>query len=135
MARKRRMQGFLMRGGVWHIRTDPVTGKQLSTGYHDEEAALRWRAERERIAADPAHAAATNATVGEWVKRFVASKTAARASEATVEFWTTKVGHLLRILGEDRKLSTINPGLIDWYVDERLFRAARDAEIELVLVP
>jgi len=62
MARPRKMQGFLKRSGVWHVRTDPVTGKQRSTG-----STPLWRTEnpsctithtetRQRLAPDVARA-------------------------------------------------------------------------------
>ena len=119
MARSKRMQGFIKRGDTWHIRTDPVTGKQMSTGCKDAEAAIMWRAERERLAANPAYAAAQKETLSTWVSKFLDSKKGGKPAEGTIQFWESKLGHLGRILGDDRRLSTIDPNLIDAYVKQR----------------
>lgn len=123
MARRKRMQGFIKRGAVWHITTDPVTGRQKSTGCRDEEAALLWRSQRERLAADPAYAAAQTATLGEWVRKFLGSKEAAKTSgklaEGSLQSINSKLANVARVLGENRALATIDTNLIDSYVARR----------------
>jgi hypothetical protein len=53
MATTKRDGFYKQRGSKkWWCR-DPVTGKRVSTGYIDKEAARRWFASRERQAADP----------------------------------------------------------------------------------
>ena len=72
MAKKR--DGLYKRGPIWWIRTDPVTGKAQSTYCRDIEAARLFRAKRERLAADPSHAAAETARFDEWIRRVIAAK-------------------------------------------------------------
>lgn len=123
MARRRKMQGFLRRGSVWHIVTDPVTGKQRSTGCHDEEAALLWRAERERLAASPELQAAKAATLGEWVRRFLAAKEAAHKagtlSAGALQAIRSKLAQVVRVLGVECRLSSIATATVDAYIEHR----------------
>lgn len=35
--------GLFKRGKIWWVRTDPVTGKQVSTGETERKQALLWR--------------------------------------------------------------------------------------------
>lgn len=110
-------RGLIKRGGMWHVRTDPVTGRQASTGCRTLDAAREWRKQREIAAANPAHAAAQAATVGEWCRKLLAAKIASR-SEGTVGYSRTKLGHWVR-LHEQTRLADVNPGLIDEYVTRR----------------
>lgn len=103
---------------IWTIRTDPVTGKQLSTRCKDREAARRFLARRERLAADPAHAAAETARLDEWIRRVIAVKESDGSSSATVEVYRTKLGHWLR-LAPDALLSQVDPGFVDSFVAAR----------------
>jgi integrase len=117
------MQGFLKRSGVWHVRTDPVTGKQKSTGCRDEEAAILWRAQRERLAADPALQAAKTATVGEWVRKMLGAKEAAHKtgtiSAGGLQSIRSKLAQVVRVLGAERALSTVDTNAIDSYIETR----------------
>src|SRR5688572_20281864 len=93
--------GFYKRPGgrFWWTR-DPVTKQRCSTGYTDLEAARRWRVARERIASDPAHAAAELATLGDWCGRFVRLKQKTK-SAATAKVAEQKLGHWVRIFEPD----------------------------------
>jgi integrase len=110
--------GIYKRGSVWWLRTDPVTGKALSTRCKDLEAARRFRAKRERLAADPAHAAAETARLDEWIRRVIAVKESDGSAEATVEVYRTKLGHWLR-LAPDAMLSEVQPPFVDAFVAQR----------------
>lgn len=114
---KRLPHGFWWRAGVIHTR-DPVTGKRTSTRCHDPRAAELWRAERERLAANPAHAASLAATVGGWVARTLRHKGAERRA-GTLHMYTVKLGHFLRLFGTDAALASITPGAVDEYVTTR----------------
>lgn len=114
---KRLKRGFWWRDGVIHAR-DPLTGKRTSTGCHDPTAAELWRAERERLAANPAHAAAQSARVGEWVMRTIKSKEGQR-SEGTLHMYGVKLGHVVRLFGKDSPLACIGPASVDDYVSTR----------------
>lgn len=110
--------GVYKRGSVWWLRTDPVTGKPLSTRCKGLEAARRFRAKRERLAADPAHAAAETARLDQWIRRVIAVKEADGSSSATVEVYRTKLGHWLR-LAPDAMLSEVTPPFVDAFVAQR----------------
>ena len=109
--------GFYKRGKVWWTR-DPVTKQRCSTHSTDLEAARRWRAARERIAADPAHAAAQTSRLGEWISRWLTMK-AAKASDATMSVARQKLGHWVRLVGADELLVNLTPGAFDRYVTIR----------------
>ena len=126
----RKRDGFYKRDGspFWWTR-DPVTGKRCSTGYRDLDAARKWRAARERIAADPAHAAAEAATLGEWCGRFVAWKEKT-ASPATVSVAKQKLGHWIRLFNPSTSLSMFSePSSFDSYVNSRRSEGASDHTI------
>lgn len=114
---KRLKHGFWWRSGYIHTR-DPVTGKRTSTGCRDQAAAELWRAERERLAANPAYAASRQATVGGWVVKTLAHKTGRRA-DGTLHMYRIKLGHFVRLFGKDAPLSTITPGAVDEYIATR----------------
>jgi len=105
------------KGGAWYIRTDPLTGKQMSTKCRTLEAARRWRDQRELLAANPAHAAAEAAGLEDWIGRLVASKQAT-ASEGTLHYVTKKLGHWLRLMPGAR-LSDVTPDAVDRYIATR----------------
>jgi integrase len=126
MAVKR--DGLYKRGSVWWIRTDPVDGKPRTTGFKDIEAARRYRIKRERLAADPAHAAAETARLDDWIRRVIASKERDGSSTATVEVYRTKLGHWLRI-APDALLAQVDPPFVDAYVAQRRTEEVTDHTI------
>jgi len=126
MAQKR--DGLYKRGRFWWIRTDPVTGKARSTYCSDLEAARLYRAKRERLAADPAHAAAETARLDEWIRRVIAVKEHDGSSAATVEVYRTKLGHWLR-LAPDAMLAEVDPGFVDAFVAQRRSEEVSDHTI------
>lgn len=115
---KKLKRGFYWRGGVIWVYTDPVTGKRTSTFCHDPGAAELWRAERERLAASPAYAASLSATVGHWVRKTLASKSAQR-SDGTIHMYGVKLGHVVRLFGKDAPLAAITPVAVDDYIAKR----------------
>jgi integrase len=124
MASKSR-DGLYRRGQFWWLRTDPITKRPVSTRCRDLRAARAWRAERERRAADPAHAAASEATLGHWARELVTHK-ARTVSPATTDIARRKLGHWIRLFGPDLTLASMTPALFDQYVATR--RAERAAE-------
>lgn len=120
--------GLYRRGRIWWIRTDPLDGVPRSTGCTDFEAARIWRSTRERLAADPAHAAATQATLGDWIGRVVAMKERT-SSVATAQVYRQKLGHFLRVWGADLSLAAIGPELTDSYVSQRRGETVSDHTI------
>lgn len=97
---------------------DPVSGRRASTGARTIEGARAWRAERERRAANPHYAASHEATVGEWVKKVNALKRE-RKAEGTADMYRVKLGHVVRIFGEDAPMATITPDTVDAFVTQR----------------
>lgn len=118
MAGKTR-DGIFKRGRFWHLRKDPVTGRQKSTGKTDKQAALAFKAERERLAANPRHAAAQEARLDEWIERFLAGKQRQGRSAATLSYYAKKLGHWIRFLGEDAVLADVTARAVDNYVQTR----------------
>lgn len=105
------------RGRIWWHR-DPVTGRPTSTGFTDFEAARTHHRARERVAADPAQAAAAEAELGFWCDQLAAMKARGK-SEATVRVCRQKLGQVLGVLGRECRLADITPPKIDEYVAER----------------
>jgi integrase len=123
VAKKR--DGLFKRGGIWHLRTDPVTGKQRSTGCRDLDAARLLRAARERAAADPAYAAESAALLTRECARFL--KARGDLGKAT-SFYEQKLGHWCRILGPCH-LRTVGPEAFDQFVAKRRVEGASDHTI------
>lgn len=111
------------KSSFWQCRTDPVTGSQVSTGCRTKAAAQEWLKAREFIAANPAHHAANEATLGKWVERVNAEKRR-RRSEGTQKFYEQKCAHLIRFFGKDAPMSSITPGSVDDYTEQRRIEGA-----------
>lgn len=120
--------GLNKRGAIWWLRSDPVTGKRRSTGCKDKPAAIAYRAERERLAINPAYAAAHQATVGKWAKELLRVKTQSR-SKGTADMYATKLGHVTRIFGEGCRMVDMNPGSVDRFISVRRDEGAKDYTI------
>ncbi len=88
---------------------------RTSTREAAELVAKRW--ERER--ADPAHAAATSATLGGEAATFLEESSRAVAPD-TLDMYRAKAGHLLRLIGADTPLADITTDTVGNY-----FRARR----------
>ncbi|MGC4063154.1 MAG: site-specific integrase [Polyangiaceae bacterium] len=126
MAKSNPMQGFRKRGDIWHIITDPITGKARSTKCRDEEGALNYRRERERLANAPPEPPSTKATIGEWIGRYWKAQHGLGIAERTLAYREGKLGTLRRVLGDDRRLETITPGFVDSYVEHRRSEGVSD---------
>lgn len=120
--------GFYRRKGIIYVRTDPVTGRALSTRCRDVQAAQMFYAERERLSVHPAHAAADQATVGDWIKRTLKSKAKTR-SDGTMNMYHVKLGHVARIIGEKTKMRMVDAGAVDRYIHQRQEEGAKNNTI------
>lgn len=122
MAKPRQAKGIYRKpNGIYFLRTDPITKDKKSTHCYDLAGAIEFREHRRRIAsgiATPEPPSAT-ATLGEWLGRYWATKKQGPSSEANLRFIESKLGHVRRLLGDDRKLATIKPSTFDWYVSSR----------------
>ncbi len=133
MAKRPRLKrGFYWRGPYIWTR-DPVTGDRVTTRTDDPEAAYRWRAKRDRIAADPIHAAASAATVGGWCQKVMAVKISER-SEGTVHMYGVKLGHITRLFGRDASMVSVTAPAIDAYIAARRTEGAGSNTIARELV-
>lgn len=111
-------RGFYWRGGIIWVRTDPIDRLPRSTGCRDPRAAELWRAERERVSADPVYAASLTSSLGVWVTKTLERKRAER-SAGTVHMYGVKLGHFVRLWGADAALASISPELVDGYISAR----------------
>ncbi len=125
---RRKRDGLFIRGRLWWARTDPITGKQQSTGQTDRKLAARWLAERKRLAEDPHYAISATASLGLWVAKTLQSK-ATDKSPSTLIVYRQKLGHFLRIWGEHLPLFDIVPTLCDAYTDQRRSEGVTDHTI------
>ncbi len=114
----RKRQGLFLRGSYWWIRTDPVTGGQKSTKCRTLDNAKIWLRARERLAADPATAAAEEAELGHWCDELVAVKKREK-SESTVQVYEQKLANVLGVLGRACRLIDVTPPAVDEYVATR----------------
>ncbi len=121
--------GLYKRGRYWWLRTDPVTGKSLSTRCTTVKAAAAFQAERERLAHDPAYAASKTALISEHIARVLNNKRAAKKSDATMRYYTEKLGHIARLFGDATALVDVNPVSADAYVTKRREEGATDHTI------
>jgi integrase len=85
------------RGKVWWVQDG---GTRRSTGFADkksaERCASRWQLERR----DPAFAASVSTSVGDAVDAVFKTLAELDKSAGTVDMYKTKLGHVVRILGE-----------------------------------
>lgn len=119
--------GIYRRGRFWWTR-DPVTGRRVSTKKTDRRAALLWKAERERIAADPVYAATHAAKIGHWVNETMKAKAGTRSS-GTHGMYRVKLGHVVRFFGDETSLAEITPQAVDRYIEQRRSEGAVDNTI------
>lgn len=108
-------------------RSDPVTGKRVSTECRDLEAAIAWRAHREFLRSSPAHAAAKNELLSDWIESFL-KEIKTTTSAATLEVAQQKTGHFLR-LWPGARLSDVAPPAMDRYVEARRKEGSGDLTI------
>lgn len=120
-------RGIYLRGSTWWCRSDPVTGKRVSTGCRDLEAAFAWRAHREFLKSSPAHAASENELLSDWIESFL-REIQATTSAATLEVAQQKTGHFLR-LWPGARLIDVAPPAVDRYVEARRKEGSGDLTI------
>lgn len=119
------MQRLYKRGSTWWC-SFYVNGarERRSTGCRDKRAAEARAAELERRAADPTHAAANEATLADALSAVAADRRAKGRAEGTITMHRTKAGHLVRVLGDERALSTIDAAVVDGFIEQRLGEGA-----------
>lgn len=135
------------RGDVWHAWWYTPEGRreQRSTRCHDkraaEEVARRW----ERDAADPAHAAARDATLTGALSLLLEDRkrraAAGLGSLETLEYYRQKAGHWVRVLEHDAsgayvplRLTSLSASLVDEYLHQRRSESATEHTLHKELV-
>lgn len=119
--------------------------RQKSTRCHDKAAAEIVARQLERDAADPDHAAAREATLTQALQLLYNARAeearAGRKSTATVAFYRSKGGHLVRILEHDKageyrpfRIIQLTPVVVDKYISARRGEDASDHTISKELV-
>lgn len=103
---------------------------QRSTGRSSRKAAERIALEWERIASDPAYAAANTATLGGALSAFLdecrSAEKAGTMASATVAFYVAKVGHLARVIGDETPLRDIGSARVRAYLRTRRAEGAAE---------
>ena len=117
---------FRRQSGTFYAKFKDLDGKwhQQSTGTRDRKAADARLREYERRASDPAYAASNEATLRQALEQLLKSRRAKGTAEATVEFYRSKSGHLLRILGAESRLGRLSARAVDSFVEKRLEEGA-----------
>jgi len=104
---------------------DPELGKHVyrSTRVTSRRAAARIRKQWEDEAAEPDHAAARGKVLLDAVELLLEKRQeeakAGRKADATLDFYTEKTGHWLRILGEQFPLAQLRSADVDRYITQR----------------
>jgi integrase len=132
------------RAGVWHCRFYDIDGRRIerSTHCHDRKAAETIAAQWERDAADPDHAAAHKATLGEILNAYVASvdqlAEVGKKAKGTASFHRVKAGHWLRVLeqggAQPFALRRLRSHHVDDYISTRRKEGAGENTIAKELV-
>lgn len=130
------------RGRVWYCWYYGEDGArvQRSTQCHDRRAAEARAREWERNAADPAHAAAREATLSDALKLLLRLDDeeirAGRRSADTREFHEKKAGHLVRVFETNDQgerigfpLAQLGAPEVDGYISRRRGEGAKDATV------
>ncbi len=125
------------RGEKWYLR-GTVNGERIEkcSGLTDKKAAEAWAREYQRDLADPDRAAraAANATtvktaVGLTLAHHQAEHAAGNIAAATLDFYTRKLGHIARVLGDDTPLATVAAAKVDGYISQRRDEGASEHTI------
>lgn len=114
--------GIFKRREIWHVRVDPITGRQLTTGKSTRKDALAWvserRAEAERIRRDPSYAAA-QASFVDWCDIFLDRCEERGVRKVTRDLYAQKLGHWVRVLGEGATMNDVTKASVDRFVSSR----------------
>ena len=113
---KKDKDGLFRRGGVYYCW---IRGKRYSTKCRTRRGALAVREKLERAIVDPVYRASYTATVGE-LCRVTLDEVARRGrSDATLEYYRSKLGHLVRIFEPSLAIAMLDASGVDDYIDMR----------------
>lgn len=109
-------EGLYKRGRFYYCW---VRGKRFSTRAQTRKEALEVKRRLSHAFADPVYRASLKATVGELCAVTIQEVERRKRSAATVEYYSTKLGHIVRVMGADLPLAEISAGSVDAYIDTR----------------
>jgi integrase len=113
---KKDRDGLFRRGQIYYCW---IRGERVSTRCRSRKAALAVRDKLERASVDPVYRASHTATVGELCRLTLEEVKRRGRSKATLEYYTSKLGHLVRVLGEETPLAKFASETVDDYIDKR----------------
>jgi integrase len=118
------------RGTLWSARRR-LNGVRESrpTGQRDKKAALAIIRQWNREGADPVHATADATAFGDAVDRFLAEAEGRDLSDDTKSIIRCKAGHLVRIIGAHRSMSTVLAKVVDAFTAQRTDEGASRSTI------
>jgi integrase len=119
------MSKLYKRGQTWWYQFEDT---RKSTGCRDKAAAEIVFAKAQRRSVDPTYAAADDAKISDWVTNMLAAKKSGK-SAGTLNMYTCKAGHVLRVFGEHAHLKMITPPSVDQYVRTRQAEGATNNTI------
>jgi integrase len=123
------------RNGVYYTW---ILGKRVSTGCRDKTAAQRAASELERAAVDPKYKAAHETTFGVACALFKEELELrvkmGKRSEQTVDFYSYKLAHLVRLLGSERPMFEVNSTAISGYLKVRANEGAHPSSLNKELI-
>lgn len=101
-----------------------VLGARQTTRCTDYEAACLFARRLEREGADPRHAAAHKATLGDAIRELKAELVRRGRRAPTLAIADTKLGHFARLWGEEMPLANVTASEILRFIDRRLEEGA-----------
>lgn len=120
------MSKLYKRGKVWWAWHQ---GQRRSTRCTDKRAAELTVAEWQREAASPAYAAARSVSLSDGAEHMIDNAKTAGRSERTIAYYEGKIGHLLRVIGDEAPLSAIDAKAVDGYMKKRREEGATHATL------
>lgn len=114
--RKKDRDGLFRRGEIYYCW---IKGERVSTRCRSRKAAVAVRDQLERAAVDPVYRASYAATIGELCAVTLEEVKRRGRAKATLEYYTSKLGQLVRVLGEETVLAELSSEIVDGYIDQR----------------
>lgn len=124
------MTSLYLRGSIWWVRTDPVTGGRVSTGCRNRESAERWYGQRE--AAAPSKTPPREDTLYSYCDRLVRNYRLYKALNTALDI-QRGCNHLKRLVADGPIAEVLTPRAVDDFVATRLAEGAARWTVHLEL--
>ena len=118
--------GMYKRGGIYYGRVKSNTGKWIPKSLNTVDpvvAKVRYR-ELERREADPTYRAANETEFADAAEDFLTSRRVKGCAEGTFHMYGVKLGHFVRLWGNDLPLAHIDAPRVDKFIATRLGEGA-----------